>query len=186
MFNGTELTILAIIGCFTAFMAATIALTQNDLKRILAYSTISQLGFMVMAMGIGAYASSLFHLVTHAFFKCLLFLMAGIVIHQMQHLKEDNQLDFDPQDINYMGGLRKKLPLTFIVALIGGFALIGLPFTSGFLSKDSILIQAFEWSPGRTLFFSAGFWTDHHMVNRFLCSKVDCKSFFWRFAVTTN
>jgi NADH-quinone oxidoreductase subunit L len=146
MFNGTELTFLAVIGCFTAFMAATIALTQNDLKRILAYSTISQLGFMVMAMGIGAYASSLFHLVTHAFFKCLLFLVAGIVIHQMQHLKEDNQLDFDPQDINYMGGLRKKLPLTFIVALIGGFALIGLPFTSGFLSKDSIVIQAFEWS----------------------------------------
>jgi NADH-quinone oxidoreductase subunit L len=74
MFNGTELTVLAVIGCFTAFMAATIALTQNDLKRILAYSTISQLGFMVMAMGVGAYSSSLFHLATHAFFKCLLFL----------------------------------------------------------------------------------------------------------------
>jgi NADH-quinone oxidoreductase subunit L len=149
MFNPTELTILAVVGCFTAFMAATIALTQNDLKRILAYSTISQLGFMVMAMGIGAYASSLFHLVTHAFFKCLLFLVAGIVIHQMQHVKEDNGLDFDPQDINYMGGLRKKLPLTFIVALIGAFALVGLPFTSGFLSKDSILVQAFEWSQAR-------------------------------------
>jgi NADH-quinone oxidoreductase subunit L len=77
MFNGTELTVLAVIGCFTAFMAATIAITQNDLKRILAYSTISQLGFMVMAMGVGAYSSSLFHLATHAFFKCLLFLVAG-------------------------------------------------------------------------------------------------------------
>ena len=149
MFNVTELTILAMIGCFTAFMGATIALTQNDLKRILAYSTISQLGYMVMAMGIGAYASSLFHLVTHAFFKCLLFLVAGIVIHQMQHLKEENGLDFDPQNINNMGGLRKKLPFTFIAAIIGGLALIGLPLTSGYLSKDSILIQSFEWSEGR-------------------------------------
>ena len=86
IFNDAELTILAVVGCFTAFMAATIALTQNDLKRILAYSTISQLGYMVMAMGVGAYASSLFHLVTHAFFKCLLFLVAGIVIHQMKHI----------------------------------------------------------------------------------------------------
>ncbi|MDP9048625.1 MAG: NADH-quinone oxidoreductase subunit L [Bacteroidota bacterium] len=149
MFNGVELTILAVIGCFTAFMAATIALTQNDLKRILAYSTISQLGFMIMAMGIGAYASSLFHLVTHAFFKCLLFLVAGIVIHQMAHIKKDNSLDIDPQNILNMGGLRKKLPLTFIAAIIGGLALIGLPLTSGYLSKDSILIQAFEWSEGR-------------------------------------
>src|SRR6202012_2899164 len=117
LFTTPELDILAVIGCFTAFMAATIALTQNDMKRILAYSTISQLGFMVMAMGIGAYASSLFHLVTHAFFKCLLFLVAGIVIHQMQHIKEDNDLDIDPQSIQYMGGLRKKLPLTFIAAV---------------------------------------------------------------------
>jgi NADH-quinone oxidoreductase subunit L len=153
MFTGTELTILAVIGCFTAFMAATIALTQNDLKRILAYSTISQLGFMILAMGVGAYASSLFHLATHAFFKCLLFLVAGIVIHQMQHAKEDNNLDIDPQDISLMGGLRKKLPLTFIVAVIGGLALVGLPLTSGYLSKDGILIQAFEWSEGRSIWF---------------------------------
>ena len=150
MFNQTELAALAGIGCFTAFMGATIALTQNDLKRILAYSTISQLGYMVMAMGIGAYSSSLFHLVTHAFFKCLLFLVAGIVIHQMAHVRNDNGLDIDPQNINYMGGLRKKLPFTFIAALIGGLALIGLPLTSGFLSKDSILVQAFEWSEGRS------------------------------------
>ncbi|HEY8782988.1 MAG TPA: NADH-quinone oxidoreductase subunit L [Mucilaginibacter sp.] len=149
MFNDVELTILAIIGCFTAFMGATIALTQNDLKRILAYSTISQLGFMIMAMGIGAYASSLFHLATHAFFKALLFLVAGIVIHQMQHIKDDNELDIDPQNIQHMGGLRKKMPFTFIAAIIGGLALIGLPLTSGYLSKDSILIQAFEWTEGR-------------------------------------
>ena len=149
MFNGTELTVLAVIGCFTAFMAASIALTQNDLKRILAYSTISQLGFMVMAMGVGAYASSLFHLATHAFFKCLLFLVAGIVIHQMKHIKDDNNLDIDPQNILHMGGLRKKLPLTFIAALIGGLALVGFPLTSGYLSKDGILIQAFDWSDGK-------------------------------------
>ena len=153
MFTDAELTILAVIGCFTAFMAATIALTQNDLKRILAYSTISQLGFMTLAMGVGAYASSLFHLATHAFFKCLLFLVAGIVIHQMQHVKEDNNLDIDPQDISLMGGLRKKLPFTFIVAVVGSLALVGLPFTSGYLSKDGILIQAFEWSEGRSAWF---------------------------------
>lgn len=153
VFTETELTILACIGCFTAFMAATIALTQNDLKRILAYSTISQLGFMILAMGVGAYASSLFHLATHAFFKCLLFLVAGIVIHQVQHIKEDNNLDIDPQSILYMGGLRKKLPFTFIAAIIGGLALIGLPLTSGYLSKDGILIQTFEWSDSRSAWF---------------------------------
>ncbi len=153
MFNATELTILAVIGCFTAFMAATIALVQNDLKRILAYSTISQLGYMVMAMGIGAYASSLFHLVTHAFFKCLLFLVAGIIIHEMAHIRDNNGLDIDPQNIQNMGGLRKKLPFTFIAALIGGLALVGLPLTSGYLSKDGILIQAFEWSDGKSGMF---------------------------------
>jgi NADH-quinone oxidoreductase subunit L len=153
VFTTGELDILAIIGCFTAFMAATIALTQNDLKRILAYSTISQLGFMVMAMGVGAYASSLFHLVTHAFFKCALFLVAGIVIHQMQHIKEDNDLDIDPQSILYMGGLRKKLPFTFLVAVVAGLALIGLPFTSGYLSKDGILIQAVDWSDNKSMLF---------------------------------
>jgi NADH-quinone oxidoreductase subunit L len=153
MFNSTELDILAVIGCFTAFMAATIALTQNDLKRILAYSTISQLGFMIMAMGIGAYASSLFHLATHAFFKCLLFLVAGIVIHQVQHIKDENNLDIDPQNIQHMGGLRKKLPLTFIAAVIASLALIGIPLTSGYLSKDGILIQAFAWSDGKSWVF---------------------------------
>jgi len=153
MFNDVELNVLAIIGCFTAFLAATIALTQNDLKRILAYSTISQLGYMIMAMGINAYASSLFHLATHAFFKCLLFLCAGVIIHEVHHIKEEHQLDIDAQDINNMGGLRKKMPLTFIATLIGCLALVGLPFTSGYLSKDGILIQAFEWAEGKALWF---------------------------------
>ncbi len=150
LFNTYELDALAIIGCFTAFMAATIALTQNDLKRILAYSTISQLGYMITAMGINAYASSLLHLVTHAFFKCLLFLCAGVVIHHLQHIKDDKGLDIDPQDIRNMGGLRKYLPLTFVACVIASLALAGLPFTSGYLSKDGILIQAFEWSEGRS------------------------------------
>lgn len=150
-FTDVELNILAVIGCFTAFMAATIALTQNDLKRILAYSTISQLGFMVMAMGIGAYASSLMHLVTHAFFKCTLFLCAGVIIHEIQHIKDEYNLDIDPQNILYMGGLRKKLPVTFAATVIAALALIGIPLTSGYLSKDGIIVQAFEWSDGKSL-----------------------------------
>ena len=153
MFNTTELDILAVIGCFTSFMAATIALTQNDFKRILAYSTISQLGYMIMAMGIGAYASSLFHLAAHAFFKCLLFLVAGSVIHQMQHIRDENNLDVDPQNILHMGGLKKWMPVTFVAALIGAAALAGLPFTSGFLSKDGIIVQAFEWSDGKPWYY---------------------------------
>ncbi|WP_345947842.1 NADH-quinone oxidoreductase subunit L [Mucilaginibacter sp. PAMB04274] len=150
LFNIYELNALAIVGCFTAFLAATIALTQNDLKRILAYSTISQLGYMITAMGIDAYASSLFHLATHAFFKCLLFLCAGVIIHEVQHIKDENQLDIDPQNILYMGGLRKKMPLTFIATLVGCLALVGGPLTSGYLSKDGILIQAFEWAENKS------------------------------------
>ncbi|WP_448697648.1 NADH-quinone oxidoreductase subunit L [Mucilaginibacter sp. AW1-3] len=149
MFNTEVLTVIAVIGCFTAFMAATIALTQNDLKRILAYSTISQLGYMMMAMGIGAYSSGLFHLATHAFFKCLLFLAAGVIIHEMQHLKHKHRLHIDTQDINNMGGLRKVMPVTFITCVVASLALIGFPLTSGFLSKDGILIQGFAWAQGK-------------------------------------
>ncbi|MGI4750060.1 MAG: NADH-quinone oxidoreductase subunit L [Janthinobacterium lividum] len=153
VFTADVKTVIAITGTFTAFMAATIALTQNDLKKILAYSTISQLGFMVAAMGLGAYSSALFHLVTHAFFKCLLFLSAGVIIHEMQHLKEKLHLDIDPQNILYMGGLRKVLPVTFITCIIAALALIGFPLTSGYLSKDGILIQAFEWAEGKSFFY---------------------------------
>lgn len=146
IFDPLVLNIMVFIGSFTAFMAATIALTQNDIKRILAYSTISQLGFMVMAMGIGAYTESIFHLTTHAFFKCLLFLAAGSVIHQLHHYRDKLGLDFDYQDIRMMGGLRKSMPLTFIGMCLASAALIGLPFTSGYLSKDAIIISAFEWA----------------------------------------
>ena len=146
IFDSTVLLVIASIGSFTAFMAATIALTQNDIKRILAFSTISQLGFMMIAMGVGAYASGIFHLVTHAFFKCLLFLAAGAVIHEMAHVKEKNGLHFDHQNIQNMGGLRKKMPITFITMVLASLALVGIPLTSGYLSKDAILIQSFEWA----------------------------------------
>lgn len=151
VFNEDVLLVIASIGAFTAFMAATIALTQNDIKRILAFSTISQLGFMMLAMGVGAVSSSIFHLVTHAFFKCLLFLAAGAVIHEMHHLKEKKKLDFDHQDIRNMGGLRKYMPVTFITMLLASLALVGFPLTSGYLSKDAILISAFEWAEGQNV-----------------------------------
>ncbi len=153
VFNADVKLVITLTGTFTAFMAATIALTQNDLKKILAFSTISQLGFMVAAMGMGAYASALFHLTTHAFFKCLLFLSAGVIIHEMQHLKEKFHLEIDPQNILNMGGLRKALPVTFATCIVAALALIGLPLTSGYLSKDGILIQAFEWAEERSIFY---------------------------------
>jgi NADH-quinone oxidoreductase subunit L len=149
VFDPFVLNIMVCIGSFTAFMAATIALSQNDIKRILAYSTISQLGFMVMALGIGAYSESIFHLATHAFFKCLLFLAAGSVIHQFHHYRDKLSLDFDYQDIRMMGGLRKGMPITFIGMCLASAALIGLPLSSGYLSKDAILISAFEWAGSR-------------------------------------
>jgi NADH-quinone oxidoreductase subunit L len=119
------------IGAITALMAALIATQQNDIKRILAYSTLSQLGYMVMAVGLAAKDAAMFHLVTHAFFKALLFLGSGAVIYACHH----------EQNIWKMGGL-KKLPITFVTFLIGTLALMGFPYLSGFFSKDSILIAA--------------------------------------------
>ncbi len=146
IFNPFVLNLITIIGAFTAFMAATIALTQTDIKKILAYSTISQLGFMMLAIGTGANNAAIFHLITHAFFKCLLFLAAGSVIIQLHQLKEKQQLNIDEQDINNMGGLKKQMPITFAVMLLAAMALGGLPFTSGYLSKDAILEHVFEWA----------------------------------------
>ncbi len=140
----TAMTVMAFIGAFTALFAATIALTQNDIKRVLAYSTISQLGYMIAALGIGAYVAAAFHLVTHAFFKALLFLGSGSVIHGVEHGVLHTGDHVDPQDMYNMGGLRKKMPITFWTFLIGGFALSGFPIiTSGFWSKDEILADAF-------------------------------------------
>jgi NADH-quinone oxidoreductase subunit L len=135
---------MATIGAFTALFAATIAVAQNDIKRVLAYSTISQLGYMIAALGIGAYVAAAFHLITHAFFKALLFLGSGSVIHGMEHGVFHTSTHIDPQDMTNMGGLRKKMPVTFWTFLIGGFALSGFPLvTAGFWSKDEILADAY-------------------------------------------
>ena len=144
--------IIAFIGAFTALFAATIALAQNDIKRVLAYSTISQLGYMVTAIGIGAFVAAAFHLVTHAFFKALLFLGSGSVIHGVEHGAHATHRHLDPNDMMNMGGLRTRQPLTFWTFLIGGLALSGFPIlTAGFWSKDEILADAF--ASGRLIVF---------------------------------
>jgi len=132
--------VIAYVGGFTALFAATIAVTQNDIKRVLAYSTVSQLGYMIMALGVGHYVAGFFHLVTHASFKALLFLGSGSVIHAMHHgLHKTGKDDLDPQDMRNMGGLRRKMPVTYVTFLIATLAISGIPFTSGFISKDAIL-----------------------------------------------
>ncbi len=138
------MTAMAFIGSFTAIFAATIAVAQNDIKKVLAYSTISQLGFMIAALGVHAYVAAAFHLVTHAFFKALLFLGSGSVIHGMEHGVLHSGKHVDAQDMFNMGGLRKKMPITFWTFLIGGLALSGFPvLTAGFWSKDEIFAEAF-------------------------------------------
>ena len=141
----STMVIVAAVGAFTALFAATIAVAQNDVKRVLAYSTISQLGYMIAAIGIGSYVAAAFHLMTHAFFKALLFLGSGSVIHGMEHGVLHTGEEIDPQDMFNMGGLRKKMPVTFWTFLIGGFALSGFPLlTAGFWSKDAILAGAYN------------------------------------------
>ena len=129
------------VGVLTALLAATVAIGQFDIKRVLAYSTISQLGFMVAAVGLGAYVAAIFHLVTHAFFKALLFLAAGSVIHS---LEQGQATTHDLQDMRWMGGLRQRMPFTFVTYLVGALALIGIPPLAGFFSKDEILAAAFH------------------------------------------
>jgi len=144
--------IIATIGAFTALFGASIALAQNDIKRVLAYSTISQLGYMVAAVGIGAFVAAAFHLVTHAFFKALLFLGSGSVIHGVEHGAHATHKHIDPNDMMNMGGLRTRQPLTFWTFLIGGLSLSGFPIlTAGFWSKDEILADAF--ANGRFIVF---------------------------------
>jgi NADH-quinone oxidoreductase subunit L len=139
--------VVAIIGAATAFMAASIGLVQNDIKRVLAYSTVSQLGYMVMACGVGAFAAGVFHLVTHAFFKALLFLGSGSVIHGMS----------GEQDMRKMGGLKEKMPVTALTMFIGCLAIAGVPFLSGFFSKDEILWSAFKIGEYGTKVWAVGF-----------------------------
>lgn len=131
--------VIALLGGFTAFFAATIAIAQYDIKKVLAYSTVSQLGYMIMALGVGSYTAGLFHLTTHAFFKACLFLGSGSVIYAMHHSLHRIHSHADPQDMRNMGGLKKKMPITFWTMLIATLAISGVPFTSGFLSKDAIL-----------------------------------------------
>lgn len=136
------LTFIAIVGSITAFMGAFAAMKQNDVKKVLAFSTVSQLGYMVVGIGVGAYESALLHLFTHAFFKAGLFLGAGTIIHYLHQANNDSE--YDAQDMRLMGGLRKKLPITFYTYTIFSLSLIGLPMFSGFLSKEAILISAFQ------------------------------------------
>ncbi|MEJ7737537.1 MAG: NADH-quinone oxidoreductase subunit L [Chitinophagaceae bacterium] len=136
-------TVIAVIGLATAILAATIALKQNDIKKVLAYSTVSQLGYMFLGLGVGAYTGAVFHVMTHAFFKALLFLGAGSVIHAIHNV----------QDIRFMGGLRKYMPVTHITFLLGCLAIAGIPPFSGFFSKDEILMGAYSVNP---VYFTIG------------------------------
>ncbi len=136
--------VVTLVGATTAIFAATVGLVQNDIKRIIAYSTCSQLGYMFVAMGVGAYSVGMFHLFTHAFFKALLFLGSGSVIHAMHH----------EQDIRHMGGLKNKIPLTYWLMVIGTLALTGFPLTAGYFSKDAIIEAAYA---GKNVFATYGF-----------------------------
>ena len=170
--NFTEvLNFVAIIGALTAFFAASTGLFQNDLKRVIAYSTCSQLGYMVFACGLSGYSVGIFHLSNHAFFKALLFLSAGSVIHAMG----------DEQDLRRFGGLRFFLPITYISFVIGSLALVGFPFLSGFYSKDCILEIAYSsWSSQGIFTFILGtlsaFFTAFYSY-RLLLLTFFCKTF---------
>lgn len=145
----TALTVVALVGGLTALYAATIGLVQNDIKRVLAYSTISQIGYMFLACGVVAFSAGIFHLMTHAFFKALLFMSAGSVIHALS----------GEQDMRNMGGLKEYLPHTFRVMLVGTLAISGVPLLAGFFSKDDILWQAFSSPSGNPIFWAIGILT---------------------------
>src|SRR5207245_4155227 len=138
------LTFVAIIGALTAIFAASIGIVQTDIKRVLAYSTISQLGYMFLACGVAAYSAGIFHLMTHAFFKALLFLAAGSVIHGLS----------GEQDMRKMGGVRKAMPWTFMTMTVGTFAIAGFPLLSGFFSKDLILFKVFSSPYGNKMLWA--------------------------------
>jgi len=163
----TALTVVAVIGAATALMAATIGMVQHDIKRVLAYSTVSQLGYMFMACGVGAYEAGIFHLMTHAFFKALLFLAAGSVIHALS----------GEQDMRVMGGLRKKIPITFWTMTMGVFAIAGIPPLAAFFSKDEILYQTYIWdSPLAKILWAIGLLTA--LMTSFYMFRLWFKTFF--------
>jgi NADH-quinone oxidoreductase subunit L len=165
------LTVVTIIGGITAFFAATIGLVQNDIKRVIAYSTCSQLGYMFVGLGVGAYGAGVFHLFTHAFFKALLFLGAGSVIHAMHH----------EQDMRHMGALRRYIPLTTAMMAIGTLALTGFPFTAGYYSKDAIIEAAYaaHSSAGSFAFLAT-------VVAAFMTSFYSWRLFFLTFEGTAR
>jgi len=146
LLSPAAMTLVAVIGLITAFLAATIGLAQNDIKKVLAYSTVSQLGYMFLACGVGAYGAAMFHVTTHAFFKALLFLGSGSVIHAMG----------GEQDMRFMGGLKKKLPITYATMMVGTLAISGIPGLAGFFSKDEILLNAFGGKGGSVLLWGVG------------------------------
>jgi NADH-quinone oxidoreductase subunit L len=165
--SASALTVVAVIGGATALMAATVALVQTDIKRVLAYSTVSQLGYMFLACGVGAFGVAIFHLFTHAFFKALLFLGAGSVIHALS----------GEQDMRSMGGLRRKIPWTFWTFVVGSLALAGIPPLAGFFSKDEILRGALQ--AGKTGLFALGFLTA--FLTAFYMSRLVFLTFFGSF-----
>jgi NADH-quinone oxidoreductase subunit L len=149
--GGLQMKVVAFIGAFTALFASTIAIAQNDIKRVLAYSTVSQLGYMIAALGVGAYVAAVFHLITHAFFKGLLFMSSGSVIHGVEHGHHHahhddrgHEGDFDPNDMMNMGGILRRMPITGWTFIIGALALTGIFPWAGFWSKDEILVEAWE------------------------------------------
>jgi NADH-quinone oxidoreductase subunit L len=152
----TTMAVVALVGAFTAIFAASIGFAQNDIKRVLAYSTVSQLGFMFMAMGVGAFTAGIFHLMTHAFFKACLFLGSGSVIHAMHHALHHAHVDDDAQDMRNMGGLRKFMPITHATFGISCLAIAGIPFFSGFFSKDEILWWSFASTRGMKIVWVLG------------------------------
>jgi NADH-quinone oxidoreductase subunit L len=163
----TALAVVAGVGALTAFMAATIALVQTDIKKVLAYSTISQLGYMFLAAGVGAFGVAVFHLFTHAFFKALLFLGSGSVIHALS----------GEQDMRRMGGLWRRIPWTFATFVVGTAAISGVPFLSGFFSKDAILAGA--WSTHHTGLFAIALVTA--LLTAFYMTRLLVLTFFGRF-----
>jgi NADH-quinone oxidoreductase subunit L len=163
----TAMMTVAVVGAATALMAATVALVQTDIKRVLAYSTVSQLGYMFLACGVGAFGVAVFHLFTHAFFKALLFLGSGSVIHAMS----------GEQDMRKMGGLRTKIPWTFWTFVVGTLAIAGIPPLAGYYSKDEILLAA--WNDHRPVLFGVALFTA--LLTAFYMTRLVFMTFFGRF-----
>lgn len=168
------LMVISLIGVFTAFFAATIGVTQWDIKKILAYSTVSQLGYMFLAVGVGAFGAGIFHLMTHAFFKALLFLGSGSVIHAMSEV----------QDIRQMGALKNKLPITHLTFFIGWLAIIGMPPFAGFFSKDEILWLAFQGPNGHWFFWLMGL--IGAALTSFYMTRLMCFTFWGKSRISQN